>query len=31
VYYDYTARQAMPIPNDVRALLESGKPGGETG
>ena len=25
VYYDYTTRQAVPIPEDVRALLESGK------
>jgi acyl-CoA thioesterase FadM len=25
VYYDYVARQAIPIPDDVRALLESGK------
>ena len=26
VYFDYTTRQAVPIPDDVRALLESGKP-----
>jgi hypothetical protein len=26
VYYDYTTRQAIPIPDDVRSLLESGKP-----
>jgi acyl-CoA thioester hydrolase len=26
VYYDYAKRQAVPIPDDVRALLESGKP-----
>jgi hypothetical protein len=26
VYYDYTTRQAVPIPESVRALLESGKP-----
>ena len=25
VYYDYKARQPIPIPDDVRALLESGK------
>jgi acyl-CoA thioesterase FadM len=25
VYYDYLARQEIPIPDDVRALLESGK------
>ena len=25
VYYDYGTRQAVPIPEDVRALLESGK------
>jgi acyl-CoA thioester hydrolase len=24
VYYDYEARKAMPIPDDVRALLEAG-------
>ena len=26
VYYDYTTRQATPIPDDVRTLLETGKP-----
>jgi hypothetical protein len=26
VYFDYTTRQAIPIPEDVRALLESGRP-----
>jgi acyl-CoA thioesterase FadM len=26
VYFDYTTRQAVPIPDDVRALLETGKP-----
>jgi acyl-CoA thioester hydrolase len=25
VYYDYVAKQPIPIPDDVRALLESGK------
>ena len=25
VMYDYTSRQSMPIPDDVRALLESNK------
>ena len=25
VYYDYVAKQAIPIPDDVRSLLESGK------
>ena len=31
VYYDYTTRQAVQIPDDVRALLESGKPGTSQG
>lgn len=25
VYYDYASRRSIPIPDDVRALLESGK------
>lgn len=25
VYYDYASRQSIPLPDDVRALLESGK------
>jgi hypothetical protein len=25
VYYDYVAKQPIPIPDDVRSLLESGK------
>jgi hypothetical protein len=25
VYFDYVAKQAIPIPGDVRSLLESGK------